>query len=577
MTKKTDVLEQFTSTCGKCRESMYDGFDPRVRRYVIPERIVWRTQGEENPVENAEKLLVKSSGQITFLSDNPCVLQNRGGRAGLLLDFGVELHGSIRIFIWKCGSKKDIEQRNMTRIRIRFGESAMEAMSELCGNNDHAIRDQVLEVSFLSAPEIGPSGFRFVRIDLIDEDSFIEIKSVQGVFIYRDIEYKGSFCCNDEQLNDIWLTGAYTVHLNMQEYLWDGIKRDRLVWIGDMHPEVSTIQAVFGYNEVVPKSLDLIKEVTPLPGWMNTISSYSLWWVLIHYGWYMQNGKLEYLREQQDYIIGLLEMLLECIGIDNRECLPDVRFIDWPSYENKQAVHAGLHSLLVMTLNAGAVICRLLGETEHCKKYLKSVERLQSYKPDSGDSKQAAALMALAGLADPLDINKNVLAKGGANGMSTYIGYYILQARAMAGDIKGCLECIREYWGGMIKLGATTFWEDFDINWTVNAAGIDDLVPKGKKDIHGDYGAHCYKGFRHSLCHGWASGPTAWLSEHVLGVKILEPGCRIIRIKPELGDLEWVEGTYPTPEGIIQIRHFRDSTGNIKSLINAPHGIQVIK
>lgn len=25
-----------------------------------------------------------------------------------------------------------------------------------------------------------------------------------------------------------WLTGAYTVHLNMQDYLWDGIKRDRL-------------------------------------------------------------------------------------------------------------------------------------------------------------------------------------------------------------------------------------------------------------------------------------------------------------------------------------------------------------
>jgi H/ACA ribonucleoprotein complex subunit 4 len=29
-------------------------------------------------------------------------------------------------------------------------------------------------------------------------------------------------------------------------------------------------------------------------------------------------------------------------------------------------------------------------------------------------------------------------------------------------------------------------------------------------DIHGDFGDHCYRGFRHSLCHGWASGPTAW-------------------------------------------------------------------
>ena len=93
----------------------------------------------------------------------------------------------------------------------------------------------------------------------------------------RDIPYLGTFKSNDERLNKIWETGAYTVHLNMQEYLWDGIKRDRLVWVGDMHPEVMTILAVFGANEVVPKSLDFIAEITPSNEWMNGISSYSMW------------------------------------------------------------------------------------------------------------------------------------------------------------------------------------------------------------------------------------------------------------------------------------------------------------
>ena len=52
--------------------------------------------------------------------------------------------------------------------------------------------------------------------------------------------------------------------------------------------------------------------------------------------------------------------------------------------------------------------------------------------------------------------------------------------------------CIRDrYWGAMIDLGATSFWEDFDINWIPNAAPIDELVPEGKKDIHGDCGAYC--------------------------------------------------------------------------------------
>lgn len=34
-----------------------------------------------------------------------------------------------------------------------------------------------------------------------------------------------------------------------------------------------------------------------------------------------------------------------------------------------------------------------------------------------------------------------------------------------------------------------------------------------------DGGAWCYVGLRHSFCHGWASGPTAWLSRHVLGIE----------------------------------------------------------
>ena len=65
-------------------------------------------------------------------------------------------------------------------------------------------------------------------------------------------------------------------------------------------------------------------------------------------------------------------------------------------------------------------------------------------------------------------------------------------------------------------------------------ARIDSPVPAGKKDIHGDYGAYCYTGFRHSLCHGWASGPTSWLSRWVLGVRPLEAGFAAVEIEPHL-------------------------------------------
>ena len=114
-------------------------------------------------------------------------------------------------------------------------------MSDIDGKggatNDHAIRDQELILPWLGVYETGNSGFRFVRIDLLDTDAILELKEVRAISIMRDIPYRGSFQCNDEKLNTIWRTGAYTVHLNMQNHLWDGIKRDRLVWIGESYPE----------------------------------------------------------------------------------------------------------------------------------------------------------------------------------------------------------------------------------------------------------------------------------------------------------------------------------------------------
>jgi alpha-L-rhamnosidase len=152
----------------------------------------------------------------------------------------------------------------------------------------------------------------------------------------------------------------------------------------------------------------------------------------------------------------------------------------------------------------------------------------------------------------------------------------MLQAKAKACDYQGALDNIREYWGGMLKLGATTFWEDFNIAWLPGAARIDELPKPGQKDVHGGYGAYCYIGFRHSLCHGWASGPTCWLTEHVLGIKVVEPGCKVIEIKPHLGDLQFAEGTFPTPYGIIKVRHTKLANGKVQSHFFAPKEVRII-
>ena len=560
--------------------------DTRIRSYVSPQRIVWKSSENKDIINNETLLLEAGKGQSVLGSSHICRLLSTGkDTASLLLDFGKELQGGVQIITGQGPVKHPI------KVRIRFGESVSEAMSNTGGKgagNDHAMRDFETSLPWLGVTELVNSGFRFLRIDLLDKNVELQLKELRAIFTYRDLPYLGSFNSNDERLNKIWMTGAYTVHLNMQQYLWDGIKRDRLVWVGDLHPEVMTVNTVFGYNEVVPKSLDLIRDETPLPAWMNGISSYSIWWLLIHRDWYYYQGNLNYLKEQQTYLTDLLRLLISKVDHTGQEHLDGTRFLDWPSNANPTAINAGLHSLMILAMKSGSELCLVLGEkdlAEQCEKTYKLLltagnqvlEQVQKsdVAPDAPGSKQAAALMTLAGIMKPDKAYSKYFSVNGANGFSTFYGYYMLKALAAAGKYSEALNIIRTYWGAMLDMGATTFWEDFNMSWLENAAPIDEIVPPGKKDIHGDFGDYCYKGFRHSLCHGWASGPTSWLSEYVLGIQVVEPGCKTVNINPNLGDLQWVEGSFPTPYGQISVRHEKQPDGRIKSEIRAPKAIHI--
>jgi len=543
--------------------------------YLSPVKILWKSDEKSGTISNSEQLLKEGNGQADLSGQNLCIMRADGSKKpSVLLDFGKEIHGGIRLITDQSRGGKPV------RLRIRFGESASEAMSDVDvkgATNDHAMRDMIVSAPWLGKLEVGNTGFRFVRIDLLDDNAELKIKEISASLVIRDIPYIGSFNSSDSLLNKIWMTGAYTVHLNMQDFLWDGIKRDRLVWIGDMHPESSTIAAVFGDNEVVTKSLDQARDITPLPNYMAGMVSYSMWWIIIQHDWYMHTGNLTYLKEQKTYLTQLLGQLSQKIDNNDSEILDGGnRFLDWPSSPNIKGIHAGLQGMLIITLNDGARLSEILGDKATANKCRAVVERLKKNVPDVNGSKQAAALMGISGLVKP-EVANAVISANGVKDYSTFFGYYMLQAKAKAGDYTGAMSDIKNFWGPMLDLGATTFWEDFNVDWLANAGRIDELVPAGKVDIHADYGAYCYVGFRHSLAHGWASGPTPWLTEHVLGIQVIAPGCKEISIRPHLGELSFVEGTFPTPYGPLYVKHTKKADGTVSSIIKAPKGVKIVK
>src|SRR5688572_26295783 len=165
--------------------------DKRARVYLSPQRVLWQSDESGKYVKDTKNLLKPGNGQGELINkDMVTLLSDDKHKGGLMLDFGKELQGGLQIVTGMMKKNAPV------KIRVRFGESAAETMSETGGKatatNDHAIRDFVVDVPWLGVLEIGNTGFRFVRIDLVDDNSELLLKEVRAIFVYRDIPYLGS-------------------------------------------------------------------------------------------------------------------------------------------------------------------------------------------------------------------------------------------------------------------------------------------------------------------------------------------------------------------------------------------------
>ena len=200
-TQKTALLPE-----GVAMSDMKDRtiVDERVRRFVLPERVVWKT---ESGISNESLLLESGTGQTSTSEMSGGFRMECIGKQhpAILLDFGAEIHGGIRLEARDLKTGEHSVGKTV-QVRVRFGESADEAMAEMGEKgavNDHSARDMIVNLPWLGAVEFGETAFRFVRLDLVDSGTMVCFDSVRAVFTYRDLPWLGSFRSSDERLNTI--------------------------------------------------------------------------------------------------------------------------------------------------------------------------------------------------------------------------------------------------------------------------------------------------------------------------------------------------------------------------------------
>ena len=315
------------------RKLHYPGMEPddKVRRYVPPRRIV-----RAIAAENSGVLLKLQLQSFCHFNPDPCILAPGGE---VILDFGIELHGQLALTFG------DLHQQRLP-LKVTFGESVSETLGTPTRN--HAVHQFTLEPPNLGQFFLGNTAFRFVRLELApDAPGPLPLLAAAAVAIYRDWEYKGFFQSDDARLNRIWEVGAYTVHLNCQDYIYDGVKRDRLVWMGDLYPEIRTLLSVFDEEELIRKSLDFVRDRTPDDKWMNTASSYSCWWIICQHDLHLAAAAgdevlvvLDVVHAGEDVLVVAEELPVLGLG---------------------EHVLVGVHALLVHQVDVDEVVAHLVG------------------------------------------------------------------------------------------------------------------------------------------------------------------------------------------------------------------------
>ena len=260
-------------------------------------------------------------------------------------------------------------------------------------------------------------------------------------------------------------------------------------------------------------------------------------------------------------------------------------FVDWsPGFDgDTPQARAATQMFYVQAAHDAVFLLNEMGDTANAAKYaawsdaLTQAARLSladSAVNTYGDRLQENAMAVYSGVATPeqqraiyaavLNPDSPAWDKTGTppynNGVvSPYYNNYVIYAMSRTGHTADTLRVLRDYWGAMLAEGATTCWEAYDPQWP-------------KSDFHANLYADGNHGYFVSLCHGWSSGPTSWLTERVLGVRPTGAGYRTAEIAPELGDLSWAEGDVPTPHGLIHV-HAEKAENGLAVQVTLPSGV----
>lgn len=457
-------------------------------------------------------------------------------QSGVVMDFGEHLTG---FFTFTLHARQGTPDAPL-RLKLTFGEVPAELTTPFDpypGALSRAwLQDETVTVMELPAAVTVPRrlAFRYVKIELLGSSPYFDfaLSGVQCKATTSAAARPAALPNADGLIRAIDSVGLTTLKECMQTVYEDGPKRDRRLWIGDLYLQAATNAYSFKNHDLTKRCLYLLAALSGENGYLNSnafetpqphaqvgapfLFDYSLLYNAALNDYFAYTGDAETAQDLWPVAkrqLNNIKTYLLPNGLFDAVAAAKARwwlFVDWSTALDKQAAIQGV---IIFTLKQTVALAERLGKQGEMSEWVPLIKKLTEAARTnlldktsglfvSGPQKQISyasqAWMVLSGVASKAEAQKALQAlqnvKEAVRPGAPYLQHFYVQALLQCGLHDEAKRTVLNYWGGMVKKGADTFWEVYD-------PANDLLSPYNFYPVN-------------SYCHAWSCTPVYFIRKY---------------------------------------------------------------